>query len=264
MATSDPLTPPSPPTTPVPRAPRRLTRSAREKMWAGVAGGLGEYFDVDPVLVRLIFVAATVFTGGLTVPLYILFWIVMPRDDRPAAIDAGDGFRAWSREFEDDTRQFARQARRMAHDITGHVHVSRPEGPSGQTAVSDEPPAGVAASVADPRAGVFGEGAWPTTSRSDAGAASSSSAGHATADPLLPPVSSPSWVPAWSEPDARAPEHTERRRQGAGIVLIALGLLFMAGQAGLFRWINWAAAWPLILVAVGVALLLRQNTRGRA
>ena len=34
-----------------PGMPRRLTRSSREKMWAGVCGGLGEYFGVDPVLI---------------------------------------------------------------------------------------------------------------------------------------------------------------------------------------------------------------------
>ena len=30
------------------QAPRRLTRSSRERMWAGVAGGLGEYFEIEP------------------------------------------------------------------------------------------------------------------------------------------------------------------------------------------------------------------------
>ena len=40
-----------------------LTRSTEDKMLAGVAGGLGEYFGVDPVLFRVGFVAATLLSG---------------------------------------------------------------------------------------------------------------------------------------------------------------------------------------------------------
>jgi phage shock protein PspC (stress-responsive transcriptional regulator) len=60
---------------------RRLTRSSRERMLTGVAGGLAEYFDLDPVVVRLIWVGAAVVTGGLAIPAYLVMWMVMPRDD---------------------------------------------------------------------------------------------------------------------------------------------------------------------------------------
>ena len=60
---------------------QRLTRSAREKMIAGVAGGLAEYFDLDPVVMRLIWIAATILTGGLAIPVYLVMWWVMPRAD---------------------------------------------------------------------------------------------------------------------------------------------------------------------------------------
>lgn len=62
----------SPPPTHRRQPPRRLYRTTRDKMVAGVAGGLGEYFDIDPVLVRLIWVAAAVLTGGLAIPAYIV------------------------------------------------------------------------------------------------------------------------------------------------------------------------------------------------
>jgi phage shock protein PspC (stress-responsive transcriptional regulator) len=42
---------------------RILNRSSEDKMIAGVAGGLGEYFGVDPVLFRVGFVAATLLSG---------------------------------------------------------------------------------------------------------------------------------------------------------------------------------------------------------
>ncbi|MBV9581631.1 MAG: PspC domain-containing protein, partial [Chloroflexi bacterium] len=73
-----PPTPPSPPPAAPPPpyyppyspppAQRRLVRSSRERMWAGVAGGIAEYVDLDPSLVRLLWVLATVVTGGLAVP----------------------------------------------------------------------------------------------------------------------------------------------------------------------------------------------------
>ncbi|MEX0601786.1 MAG: PspC domain-containing protein, partial [Bacteroidota bacterium] len=47
----------------------------------GVAGGLGEYFDIDPVLIRIIFVV-TALMGGSGVLAYIICWIVMPQGER--------------------------------------------------------------------------------------------------------------------------------------------------------------------------------------
>jgi phage shock protein C len=54
-----------------------LTRSETNKRIAGVCGGIAEYFDVDPILVRVAFVAAALM--GFGVLLYIVLWIVLPR-----------------------------------------------------------------------------------------------------------------------------------------------------------------------------------------
>jgi len=56
---------------------RRLYRSHKDKIIGGVAGGLGEYFEIDPVIVRIIFVAVAV-AGGWGVLAYILCWIIIP------------------------------------------------------------------------------------------------------------------------------------------------------------------------------------------
>ena len=61
---------------------RRLYRSRRERMLAGVAGGLAEYFHIDPVLVRLLFVAATIAGGGTGLLAYIVLAIVVPEEPR--------------------------------------------------------------------------------------------------------------------------------------------------------------------------------------
>jgi len=55
----------------------QLTRSETNKRIAGVCGGIAEYFDVDPILVRVAFVAAGLM--GFGVLLYIVLWIVLPR-----------------------------------------------------------------------------------------------------------------------------------------------------------------------------------------
>lgn len=56
---------------------KRLYRSNVQRNIGGVAGGLAEYFDVDPVIVRLLFVVAAL-AGGAGIPLYILMWIFVP------------------------------------------------------------------------------------------------------------------------------------------------------------------------------------------
>jgi phage shock protein C len=61
------------------QVPSRLYRSRSEKMIAGVCGGLGEYFDVDRVLIRLLFVALTLISGGLGLVAYVILWVVVPR-----------------------------------------------------------------------------------------------------------------------------------------------------------------------------------------
>jgi phage shock protein C len=57
--------------------PKRLMRSVRDKKIAGVCAGVAEYFDIDPTLVRVLWLVALIFggTGGL---LYIILWIVLP------------------------------------------------------------------------------------------------------------------------------------------------------------------------------------------
>jgi len=57
--------------------PKRLYRSVVDRKIGGVAGGLAEYFDTDPLLIRLAFVILTLAVGG-GVMLYFILWIVTP------------------------------------------------------------------------------------------------------------------------------------------------------------------------------------------
>jgi phage shock protein PspC (stress-responsive transcriptional regulator) len=58
---------------------KRLYRSVTDRKFAGVAGGLAEYFIMDPLLIRLAFVILT-FAGGGGFLIYIVLWIVTPEN----------------------------------------------------------------------------------------------------------------------------------------------------------------------------------------
>ena len=67
---------------------KRLFRSRTERMIAGVCGGIAEYFDVDPVWVRLV-TALLVLAKGLGVIAYVIAWIIVPERE-PVATEAGE------------------------------------------------------------------------------------------------------------------------------------------------------------------------------
>ena len=59
---------------------KRLYRSNKNKVFAGICGGLGEYFEIDPVLLRLFWLLVVIFTGvvpGLAA--YIIAIFVIPK-----------------------------------------------------------------------------------------------------------------------------------------------------------------------------------------
>ncbi len=62
--------------------PVRLSRPHYLKKLGGVCAGFARYFGVDVTLMRILWVAFTVITGGLGVLVYLAAWIIMPRDDQ--------------------------------------------------------------------------------------------------------------------------------------------------------------------------------------
>ena len=73
-------------TTEQPRAERRLLRrSTDDRVIGGVASGIGDYLNVDPLLIRIGFVGLMVF-GGLGLILYLAGWILIPDDTEEASI----------------------------------------------------------------------------------------------------------------------------------------------------------------------------------
>ena len=83
------------------------------------------------------------------------------------------------------------------------------------------------------------------------GVTTSTLEGAASSDPTATaPIASP---PA-------DPEAAERRRAAVGLFLIALGAIFLFGNAGVFRIVRWDLVWPLVIIGIG-ALLLAQRMR---
>lgn len=146
---------------------RRLERSTTNKVVGGVCGGLGEYLQIDPTFVRVLFVIAGVLSAGLFILVYVVLLVLMPLPGQPAPLDG----------------------------IVG--------GPSEQSASTE----------------VGAEGAAP---RNGSG---------------------------------------ERNRAAAAYVLIALGVIFLLGNVGIFRYVQWSYTWPLVLIGLGVLLLVQRSRR---
>ncbi len=63
-------------------AQKKLYRSRSNRMIAGICGGLGEYFDIDPTLIRLAVAFFTLWWGGGLL-LYIIAWFIIPEAPQP-------------------------------------------------------------------------------------------------------------------------------------------------------------------------------------
>jgi phage shock protein PspC (stress-responsive transcriptional regulator) len=155
--------------------PTRLERSTTNKVIGGVCGGIAEYLQVDPTLVRVFFVISILLTAGFAILGYIVLLVLMPLPG--------------------------------AHP----PFVQRPAAPS---------------------------------------AAEASAAGDAAETTVIERPVAPSEDPAAAE----------RRRATFGYVLVALGVVFLLANLGVFRPLRWDVVWPLVVIGAGI-LLLAQRVR---
>lgn len=58
---------------------KKLYRSRTNKVFAGICGGLGEYFDIDPVVIRLLWLFGLALTQGAALVAYIIAIFIIPR-----------------------------------------------------------------------------------------------------------------------------------------------------------------------------------------
>ena len=149
--------------------PTRLERSTTNRVMAGVCGGIGEYLQIDPTLVRVFFVIAGVLTAGFAFLGYLVLLVMMPLPGRAAP-------------------------------FVKNPEMAVPTDPTDPTATTRVAPA-----PADPAA-------------------------------------------------------AERRRAAFGYLLVALGVVFLLSNVGVFHIVRWDLVWPLVFIGAGV-LLLAQRIR---
>ena len=76
------------PTTTPARQPRVLCRPTEDRMLAGVAAGIAQYFGVDVTLIRIAFAVLTLF-GGAAVLVYLAGWLLIPEEGSEQSIASG-------------------------------------------------------------------------------------------------------------------------------------------------------------------------------
>ena len=92
---------------------KKLHRSKNERVIAGVAGGLGEYFEVDPVLFRILFVFLVLW-GGAGVLFYLVLMFIIPREDGQSAKEV---VKEAAFDIKDKAQEMAGQIKQEAQDM---------------------------------------------------------------------------------------------------------------------------------------------------
>jgi phage shock protein C len=97
----------------------KLMRSRTDQMVGGVCGGLANYLRVDATLVRLVFVLLAL-GNGAGVLIYLVLWIVIPREDRPAGAGTEETISA-------DASEIAERARGLGDEVRGMASAPNPK-----------------------------------------------------------------------------------------------------------------------------------------
>ncbi len=61
-------------------SPKQLFRSRTNRKIAGVCGGLGTFFNVDPTIIRILYIMLTIISVGIGIIAYIVMWAIVPEE----------------------------------------------------------------------------------------------------------------------------------------------------------------------------------------
>lgn len=101
--------------------PKKLARSRTNRILAGVCGGLGEYFGIDPVLVRVGWVIISLLTGA-GILLYLASWVLIPKEPGEAVkIDTGEKLKEFAGDVALRAKSFGEEFRRN-HESSSDTH----------------------------------------------------------------------------------------------------------------------------------------------
>jgi phage shock protein C len=226
----------------------RLMRSRTEVIVAGVCGGLAEYFGLDPVIVRLIFVLVTL-TTGIGFIVYPVLWLVMPKAGAsaggpPMFTQDADAWRRRVNEFGQEVAHAGQQIGQEVRQVFLREHSQPPRAPA-----ADEPPP--AAYNFDPLTGQPINRSAPTT-----GQTINLRVDPTTAGTYVPPAEVNTTNAAPQQPvyyGPPAPAARRNRGRSMGIVLVAFGALILANQFEIAQYI-----FPLLMIGAGILLLRKR------
>ena len=227
----------------------RLMRSRTEVIIAGVCGGLAEYFGLDPVIVRLIFVLVTL-TTGIGFIVYPVLWLVMPK----AGVGAGgpplftQDADAWRRRMNEFGQEVAQAGQQIGQEMR-QVFLREQAQPAQTPPPAEEPPP--SAYNFDPLTGQPINRSAPTTGQTINLRVDPTVAGTYVppADPSAPPAAPQQ--PVYYGPPAHAPR--KNRGRSMGIVLVAFGAIILAGQFEIAQYV-----FPLLMIGAGILLLRKR------
>ncbi|HEX7430574.1 MAG TPA: PspC domain-containing protein [Candidatus Limnocylindrales bacterium] len=223
--------------------PRRLYRTSDDRMIAGVAGGVAAYFDVDPIIVRVLWFISVIVTGTLSFWAYVIMIFVVPQE--PAEWPAQS---PWA----------------PGGDPAGYGASYVPPAATGSV-----PPV-------DGDAGLAGDapaaaGPWPDAGSGDPAYGAPNVAGFANV-PGQPAAPNAAWTTDWRSQRRqdrwqRRSDRMEARRERGGPGLIFGLLLILVG--GLLAWhqvdpsFDVNITWPVVIVAVGLILVVSSIRRDK-
>jgi len=223
--------------------PRRLYRTSDDRIIAGVAGGVAAYFDVDPIIVRVLWFISVFVTGTLSFWAYVIMIFVVPQEPAewpaqspwaPGGAPAGYG---------------ASYAPPVA---TGSVPPV-----DGDPGLSGDAPAAT--------------GPWPAAAPGDPAFGTPNAASFGAA-PGQPPAPNAGWTGDWRSQRRqdrwqRRADRMDARRERGGPGLIFGLLLILVG--GLLAWhqvdpnFDVNITWPVVIVAIGLILVVSSIRRDK-
>jgi phage shock protein C len=225
----------------------RLMRSRTEVIVAGVCGGLAEYFAIDPVIVRLIFVLVTL-TSGLGLVIYPVLWLVMPK---AGSAGTAQFFPHDAEEWRRRAQQFGAEASQVGQEFGREVREVLRQGQVASHGRAAAPPR-----YGDPAAG-SGQGAPPpeayrydpiTGQPINPAEPTTGKTMNLRIDPTEPNLAIP---PAQGQQPGYAPPR--RRGRMMGFVLLGIGILILANLFNIDQYI-----FPLLMIGAGFMLLRRR------
>lgn len=95
---------------------KRLYRSEKDKMLGGVCAGIADYLNIDPVIVRVIFVLIFL-AEGIGLMIYVLLWIIVP-EEKSTKTDPKEIVEENSKEIEENVKKVTKGLKKKVRSDT--------------------------------------------------------------------------------------------------------------------------------------------------